>query len=142
NSDPDEIEKTLKTGKQVRSSLARTGISADVTLDIVMETLTPKGEGDDTNGYREKLQILGGKTLTLFIVKEDGKYKILDSMEKPSAIGLEVLDRVVAQNLKSASLLHDWLRDEQHLGGGAGPLSGEAFPRVWPKRKEADASQL
>lgn len=140
--DPEELDKALKAGKQFRQSLARGGNSADVTLDIVMQALEPKGEGNDASGYRENLLIPGGKKMTMFVVKENGKYKVLDTTEKPNSIGLEVLDRIAANRLDDARVLLDWLREEQHLAGGDDPLSGEAFPRFWTKGKAAEASPM
>jgi tetratricopeptide (TPR) repeat protein len=78
----------------------------------------------------------------VYVVKEDGKYLILDTSEKPSAIGLEVLDRLEAHDLRGARVLLDWLRDEQHLAGGDDPLAGKAFPRLWTKGKEGDENQI
>jgi tetratricopeptide (TPR) repeat protein len=39
-------------------------------------------------------------------------------------------------------VLLDWIRDEQHLGGGDDPLAGFVFPRLWTKGKEADAAAM
>ncbi|MGA9039904.1 MAG: DUF3857 domain-containing protein [Terriglobales bacterium] len=142
NMDPEEIDAVLKVGTQMRRSLARSGASPDVTIDILMESIEPKGDGSDALGYREKLQVPGGKKMTIFVVKEDGQYKILDTSEKPNAIGLEILDRVAAHNLDGAKVLLDWVREDQHLEGGDDPLSGDAFPHFWTKGKEADANQM
>ena len=60
----------------MNSQLAREDSSLDVTEDILLQMLDPKGEGDDATGYREKVQLLGGTTMTVFVVKEDGQYKV------------------------------------------------------------------
>ena len=71
------------------------------------------------SGYREKVQIPGGPNLTLLVVKENGQYKLLeDTTERPNSIALEMLDRIKAGNLQGAKVLLDWLREDQHLGGG------------------------
>jgi len=142
NTDAEELEGVLKSGKEARESLAREGSSPDVAIDLILQSLEPKGEGNDTTGYREKLQIPGGKSMTIFVVKEKGEYKVLDTVERPNAIGLEILDRIAAHNLDGARVLLDWIREDQHLEGGDDPLSGEAFPRFWTKGKEADAAQM
>ena len=49
------------SGKKMNSELAREDSSLDVTEDMLLQMLDPKGEGDDATGYREKVQILGGK---------------------------------------------------------------------------------
>ncbi len=140
--DADEMKEVLESGKKMNSELAREDSSLDVTEDIVLHTVDPKGEGDDTTGYREKVQTLGGTTLTLYIVKEDGQYKLLDTGEKPNAIGLEMLDRIRAGNLRGAKTLLDWMREDVHLEGGDDPLGGPVFPRFWTKGEAPDARRM
>jgi tetratricopeptide (TPR) repeat protein/transglutaminase-like putative cysteine protease len=140
--DADELKEELESGKKMNSELAREGSSLDVTEDIVLHMLDPKGEGDDATGYREKVDALGGSTLTLYIVKEDGQYKLLDTGEKPNAIALEMLDRIQAGNLRGAKALLDWMREDVHLEGGDDPLGGPVFPRFWTKGEAPDAQRM
>ena len=113
-----------------------------MTIDILIAMLQPNVEGNDASGYRAKLQIPNSTKLTFFVVKEEGHYKILDTIEKPNSVGLEILDRIAANNLEGARVLLDWIRDEQHLAGGDDPLAGQAFPRFWTKGQSADARQM
>jgi len=140
--DADELKDELNSGKQMNSQLARQDSSLDVTEDILLQMLDPKGEGDDATGYREKVELLNGTTMTVFIVKEDGQYKVLDSLDKPNSIALEMLDRVNAGDLKGAKALLDWVREDQHLEGGDDPLGGPVFPRFWTKGEAADARKM
>jgi tetratricopeptide (TPR) repeat protein/transglutaminase-like putative cysteine protease len=142
NTDPEEIEKDLKEGMRRRRKWARDGDLWDITVDFMLQGTEPKGEGNDAVGYREKLQIPDWKQMTVFVVKEDGQYKVLDTSEQPNAIGLEILDRIAAHDLDGAKALLDWLREEKHLSGGDDPLAGVAFPRFWTKGKDADAHQM
>jgi tetratricopeptide (TPR) repeat protein len=141
-SDPDELKKELEAGKKVNSQLARQDSSLDVTIDLMLQAFDPKGEGDDATGYREKIQVPGGPNLTFFVVKEGGQYKLLDSMDKPNAIALEMLDRIKAGDLKGTKVLLDWVREDQHLGGGDDPLGGPIFPRFWIKGQSGDAQKM
>jgi tetratricopeptide (TPR) repeat protein len=75
-------------------------------------------------------------------VKEDGQYKLLDSMDKPNAVALEMLDRIKAGNLSGAKILLDWIREDQHLAGGDDALGGPVFPRFWIKGEAADARKM
>jgi len=109
---------------------------------LMLATVDPKGEGNDATGYREKVQIPGGASLTYFVAKEDGVYKLLDSAERPNAIALEILDRIKAGDLAGAKALLDWLREESHLEGGDDPLGGPVFPRFWTKGQSADARRM
>ena len=140
--DPDDLREELDAGKKVNSQLARQGSSLDVTIDLMLQGFDTKGDGDDATGYREKVQIPGGPSLTFFVVKESGQYKVLDSMEKPNAIALEMLDRIKSGDLKGAKVLLDWVREDQHLGGGDDPLGGPIFPRFWIKGQSADARKM
>jgi tetratricopeptide (TPR) repeat protein len=142
NTDDEELKNVLESGRKLNSQLAREGSSLDVTEDIVLQSLDPKGEGDDTTGYREKVQILGGSTMTLYIVKENGQYKLLDTGEKPNSIALEMLDRIKAGDLRGAKVLLDWLREDVHLEGGDDPLGGPVFPRFWTKGEAPDARRM
>jgi transglutaminase-like putative cysteine protease/Flp pilus assembly protein TadD len=142
NEDPEEVEKALKAGRVIRRSLSRTGFPADVMLDVVLPAMQVQTEGDDTSGYRVTLRPAGANKITMWVIKEEGKYRILDGSEKPNSIGLEILDRLQAGNTAGARVLLDWVRDEEHLAGGDDPLAGLAFPRMWTKGKEADAEQM
>jgi tetratricopeptide (TPR) repeat protein/transglutaminase-like putative cysteine protease len=140
--DADELKEELESGKKMNNELARVGSSLDVTEDIVLHMLDPKGEGDDTTGYREKVEGLGGRTETLYIVKEDGQYKLLDTGDKPNAIALEMLDRIQAGDLRGAKALLDWMREDVHLEGGDDPLGGPVFPRFWTKGEAPDPRRM
>ena len=140
--DADEKKKTFESGRQINSQLAREGSFLDVTLDIMAQAFDPKGEGSDAVGYREKVQVPGGANLTMFVVKEDGHYKVLDSLEKPNSIALEILDRVNTGDLKGAKQLLDWLREDAHLEGGDDPLGGPVFPRFWIRGAAPDPRRM
>jgi transglutaminase-like putative cysteine protease/Flp pilus assembly protein TadD len=140
--DPEDRKKVLNAGKKMNSQLARQDNSLDVTIDILLQAFDPKGDGDDATGYREKVQIPGGPAITFFVVKEGGQYKMLDNSDKPNAIALEILDRIKAGDLNGAKALLDWLREDQHLGGGDDPLGGPVFPRYWIKGEAADTHKM
>jgi len=140
--DPDETKEGLEIGEKNNIELAREGSSLDVTLDIMLENLDPKAEGNDANGYRVKMQMPNGNTSTFFVVKENGQYKLLDSEDKPNSIALEMLDRIKAGNLQGAKVLLDWLREDQHLAGGDDPFGGPVFPRFWMRGETANAHRM
>jgi tetratricopeptide (TPR) repeat protein/transglutaminase-like putative cysteine protease len=142
NEDAEEKKKTLETGKQMNSQLARQDTSLDVTVDVMLKAFDPKVEGNDQTGYRVKVQIPGGNSTTFFVVKEDGKYKLLDSEDKPNSIALEILDRVKSGDLQGAKVLLDWLREDSHLEGGDDPLGGPVFPRFWTRGAAPDARRM
>jgi len=140
--DEEEKKKALESGRELNSQLAREGSFLDVTLDILAQAFDPKVEGSDGTGYRLKVQIPGGSNLTFFVVKEDGQYRLLDTSADPDAIGLEMLDRIQAGDLKGAKVLLDWMREDTHLEGGDDPLGGPIFPRFWIKGAAPDAHRM
>ena len=140
--DADERKKNLESGRKWNSQLSREGSSLDVTQDILMQSIDPKGEGDDMTGYREKIQMFSSGSVPIFVVKEDGQYKLLDTLDHPNAIGLEILDRIKAGDLAGAKMLLDWVREDQHLEGGDDPLGGPVFPRFWIKGEAVDAGKM
>lgn len=142
NTDPEDLERTLRVGRVARRTLSRTGFPADVMLDVVLPAMQVQSEGDDASGYRVTLRPAGASKSTFWVVKEEGRYKILDSGEKPNSIGLEILDRLQAGNTAGAKVLLDWVREEEHLAGGDDPLAGFAFPRMWTKGKDASVEQM
>ncbi len=76
------------------------------------------------------------------MVKEDGQYKMLDTLDAPNSIALEMLDRIQAGDLKGAKVLLDWVREDQHLAGGDDEFGGPVFPRFWIKGEAADARKM
>ncbi|HTQ63112.1 MAG TPA: DUF3857 domain-containing protein [Candidatus Solibacter sp.] len=139
---PEEIERTLTSMRSIRRSISRMGLPADVMVDIIMTAMQEQAEGDDASGYRVTLTPMGTNKTTMWVVKEDGKYRVLDSADKPNSVALEILDRVQAGNNSGAKVLLDWVREEEHLAGGDDPLAGYAFPRMWTKGKEAAAETM
>ena len=142
NEDPEDEKKMLESGKRLNSQMARQDNSMDVWTDMLLSAIDPKGEGDDATGYRETFQLPGGASMTFFVIKEDGVYKLLDSTDKPNSIALEMLDRIKSGDLKGAKALLDWLREDTHLEGGDDPLGGPVFPRFWTKGQAGDARKM
>lgn len=142
NKDSNEIETVLKDVKKLNIELARQGSSMDVTMDMMLHDFDIKSEGNDIIGYRERGSIPGGSNDTYYVVKENGQYKLLGTKSDPDALGLEILDRIKAGNLRGAKALLDWLREDRHMAGGDDPLGGPVFPRFWMKGEAADARRM
>lgn len=140
--DSDQLKQTLTAGTNLRSSLARSGTSFDVVMDVIPQIAQLKPEGSDKDGYRVVMNLPGLKSTIVYLVKEDGAYKILDTSEKSDAIGLEILDRIKAGNLDGAKVLLDWIRDAQHIEGGDDPIAAPDFPHLWTKGESADAAAM
>jgi tetratricopeptide (TPR) repeat protein len=132
----------LKQQRGITSSKARSGEFPDVGIDVGLAKYPPSVEGTDATGYKVTLPVTSTFKKIVYVVKEDGHYKVLTNQIYLCALGLEVLDRVAANDLSGARVLLDWVRDDHHLSGGDDPLAGFTFPRLWTKGKDADARAM
>jgi Flp pilus assembly protein TadD len=139
---PDVVDRLAKEERATFSSKARSGLFADVGIDLSVARAQPKLEGNDGTGYKVTLWPSARYKSSIYVVKEEGKYRVLATSQYPAGIGLEVLDRVTANDLAGARTLLDWLREDEHLAGGDDLLVGAAFPRFWTKGKNPDAAAM
>jgi tetratricopeptide (TPR) repeat protein/transglutaminase-like putative cysteine protease len=139
---PEVVEKYVKERTTMLNHLARSGQLDDITLDLVLALAQPSSQGDDSTGYKITLWPSASFKAAIYIVKEDGRYKVLGTSDESAAVGLEVLDRLAANNLSGARTLLDWLREDSHLPGGDDPLAGAAFQRMWTIGRDADAATM
>jgi transglutaminase-like putative cysteine protease/tetratricopeptide (TPR) repeat protein len=133
------MEKEANRAVNVKS---REGLFSDVGVDLSVMRAQPKVEGDDATGYKVTLWSAANYRDYMFIVKEDGAYKVLATSWQPTGVGLEVLDRAAAGNSAGARALLDWLRMERRLGGGEDPLFGMPFMRMWSRGREASDTEI
>ncbi len=138
----ENLESFVKQERHTLSSKAREGQFPDVGVDISLTRAQPKAQGNDATGYKITLWGSASYKSAIYVVKEDGRYKILATSRFPAPVGLEVLDRINASDLAGARVLLDWLREDQHLAGGDDPLAGAAFPRFWTKGKDGDMAAI
>jgi tetratricopeptide (TPR) repeat protein len=136
--DPKERDESMHDAIREARTVRDYGLPYDLVPPFVMQLFDPRVEGSDTLGYR--ISLANGHIF--FVVKEDGNYKILDSSNRPDAIGLEILDRIDAADLNGARVLLDWVREIQPLTGGDDALGDDAFPRIWTKGQAPDASRM
>lgn len=139
---PEVVDILAKEERRTFSSKARSGQFADVGIDLALGRAQPKLEGNDELGYKITLWPSARYKSSVYVVKEEGKYRVLATSRFPVGIGLEILDRVAANDLAGARVLLDWLREDEHLAGGDDPLAGTPFPRFWTKGKNADAAAM
>jgi transglutaminase-like putative cysteine protease/Tfp pilus assembly protein PilF len=128
--------------KGTLSEKSRKGNVPDVGEDFSIVRAQPSIQGSDTTGYKVTLWPSADYKQSIYIVKEDGQYKVLATSRFTAGIGLEVLDRLAAGDQPGARVLLDWLREDQHLAGGDDLLAGVPFPRFWTKGKESDATKM
>ena len=115
----------------LRSIAQRAGTPLDVVADIVQQSLQIKAAGDDATGYRLSLLMPGAPSQIVFVVKEDGNYRILgNGWNLP--IATETVDRAQRGDLAAAGTLLGWVRDSMtNVQDVDDPYAVEPFLRFW-----------
>lgn len=131
-----------KTERGTISGKSRKGVFWENGDDFSIARAQPSVQGSGATGYKVTLWPSADYKRSVYVVKEDGSYKVLATSRFPAGIGLEVLDRLAANDQSGARVLLDWLREDQHLAGGDDPLAGVPFPHFWTKGKESDAGKM
>jgi len=131
-----------KNQSQILTEKALKGDFSDVGIDLAITRAQPNIQGNDATGYKITLWSSATYEYSVYVVKEEGHYKVLATSRYPTGIGLEVLDRVEANDLTAARTLLDWLREDEHLEGGDDPVAGKVFPRFWAKGRPAEAAKM
>ena len=124
------------------SEKSRKGVLWEIGDDFSIARAQPSVQGSDATGYKVTLWPSSDNKQAIYVVKQGGQYKVLATSRFPAGIGLEVLDRLAANDQSGARVLLDWLREDQHLAGGDDPLAGVPFPRFWTKGKDSDAAKI
>jgi transglutaminase-like putative cysteine protease/tetratricopeptide (TPR) repeat protein len=130
-----------KTERGTISEKSRKGVFWENGDDFSIARAQPSVQGSDATGYKVTLWPSADYKRSVYVVKEDGHYRVLATSRFPAGIGLEVLDRLAENDQSAARVLLDWLREDQHLAGGDDPLAGVPFPRFWTKGKDSDAAK-
>jgi len=132
------LEKVNHSRGMLHDSAKHSNLTASVLLDVIVGNLKLSAEGDDASGYRVTVHRFGSKSQNYFVVKENGRFKVVTDGTPPSEAGNEALYLLsIGQDSQARSLL-DWMRDRMHKGGGDDPLSGPLLPRFWSVGDPAD----
>ncbi len=136
------LKEYVKDERRTFISSARRGDFPEVGVDLGLARAQPKAEGSDATGYKVTLWGSWASKDAVYVLKENGQYKVLAMKYERTGAALEILDRIAANDLAGARVLLDWLREDEHLVGGDDPIAGGAFPRLWTKGKNADMSMM
>lgn len=121
------------------SALARRseeGMSPEVALDFFVSAAKFTREGDDEKGYLVRMNVPGmdaanQQAQVVFVVKEDGAYKVLGNIPGVGGVARLALNLVDDGKPELAAVWLDRLRRELPPGNGDDPLSGPMFSRLW-----------
>jgi hypothetical protein len=122
---------------------ARSGIPVDTLIDIGLQAMRIKTDGNDATGYREFVRSPNAHDETYFIVREAGQLRVLATLDPPSPVALEVLERTGHGDLAGARALLNWVREASDTAAGEDPYAGDPFVRLWPAADTAsDAATI
>jgi tetratricopeptide (TPR) repeat protein/transglutaminase-like putative cysteine protease len=139
---PETTKNYVTKEKAIIEQKAISGEFADIGIDTALANAEPVASGDDHVGYRVTLFPSRQDKTVIYVVKEDGRYKVVSHSREEYGLGLEILDRVAANDLTGARKLLDWVREDWSVDIGDDPVSGPAFPRLWTKGENADAETI
>jgi len=143
----DEVQERKDLAKiqaTLRISAKNANLPVHVLADIGTSTLSVSmtSEGNDQAGYKIRTQGPTASTQSFYVVREDGKYLVVDTSQNPSEIGGEILARIQRGELPGARQMLDWIREDMKAGGGDDPLDGPVFPRFWNRGDDPDPEKM
>jgi Flp pilus assembly protein TadD/transglutaminase-like putative cysteine protease len=131
---------------QMRKQLEKNGIPLETVGDIVLGNARYTVEGNDAEGYRVITETPGAAPQQVFVVRENGSYKVLEyvvaSSKPPENLGWQILDLLKANDLPGARKWLDWTRELIHMSGNDDPLAVQLFPYFWTKGQDGEAEAM
>ena len=142
--DAEEMERAGKSLKSSQATLARSGLTLEVGLDLVLSMMKVSVDGNDEAGYTLRAVMPGvsaGQTVS-YAVREDGQYRLIDAFGDWDGVARMVLDLAEADQVEAARAWLDRAREELQTGGVDDPLSPPLFARVWTKGQNGDKTAV
>jgi hypothetical protein len=91
-----------KNAALTRNELASKGLGQDNILDYAIGTMDMEKPNENARGYRISGVSPLGTPPVMYVVKEDGNYKIIGTVDSPERIGELVLELLSRKEIKSA----------------------------------------
>jgi tetratricopeptide (TPR) repeat protein/transglutaminase-like putative cysteine protease len=129
-----------------RGQLESLGFRQENLLDLIVSLLELKEQGEDGRGYRiSGMTPFGGQLPVLYVIREDGQYRILGSSDRPENVGELALELVQRNEIKSAQWWLDRvvadLRPESPDGTG-GPAARFLWSGLTEETRGPDAIRV
>lgn len=139
----ERLDEVDKSRRQFHMSLKNGEWPVAVAQDMTFSNLKLYKDGDDATGYNVTMEWMGASPEHLYVVKEDGAYKILAAAGSDMAdIGREALSRISRGDVHGTRKLLDWAREKLSTANGDDPLSGAPAARFWTRGQEADKDEI
>lgn len=130
--------------EQLRRQLRNQELPHQVLGDVVVRLMELRVEGSERVGWRLRSRMpfsTGATETSWYVVKEQGKPRLLAAGGAAAVLGGEALRRVEAGDLEGARQWLDWAREALPTRL-AEEQSGAGFLRLWPKGAKAEAETL
>ena len=140
--DAGAVRRSLRT---VWAGLVQSGVSVDVAIDVALSMIQPLVEGNESLGYRIRVQMPSATTptnLVLLAIRENGSCRIVAFGNSPWDAGHEVLRRVDAGDLEGARRWLDWTRDALPSANADDPLEAHPFAQFWSQGAAGEAGAM
>jgi tetratricopeptide (TPR) repeat protein len=113
------------------------GLPLEFYADVGLGTLQIVQDGDDETGHRIRMRNTGGRGRdeTVYVIKENGEYRISATNDGAAMIGFSVLRLLDAGKNEAARQWLNWAREEVSAGG-EDPFAATPFAKQWPKQKQ------
>ncbi len=120
-------------------------VTLQLGLDMAVNLLHSDVTGDDDQGYRVRSHFEGfpnSPTFTLFILREDGQYRLFSDNEDWQPVARLVLELADAGKLDAARHWLDWARDEIEDDETSDPYARPPFVRLWTAGQTGDLAAI
>jgi len=127
---------------------AKTASLGDWVGDAAIAAIQFQQDGSEETGYRLVGRPMAGASnvaqqVTLFVIRENGKYRIAGTNHGPETLALRALRLADAGKLDAARQWLDWAREIVHGSDGDDPLDSRPFAALWTRgNKTADAAAI
>jgi Flp pilus assembly protein TadD len=137
----------------IRGSVAKKGsrkVQREMRLqgafmaDIGLAALDMQQDGSAAVGYRLRGRAPAGNGdgLTVYVVKENGAFRLAGSNGMPPGLALRALRVAEHDDLAGARQWLDWARDHVNSGYEDDPLLSEPFAAFWTRGREATLDEV
>jgi transglutaminase-like putative cysteine protease/tetratricopeptide (TPR) repeat protein len=126
-----DLERGMSQMGTMRQTAERSGLNETVLLDLITGSMKFSATGDDATGYAVVAESLGSQPEHIFVVKEEGVYRMVGGDRDVVQVGNAVLYALEHGSPKLAKSMLDWRRDLMHKAGGDDPFSGPLLPWFW-----------
>jgi tetratricopeptide (TPR) repeat protein len=140
--DSDDLEGVQARLGLDHASLERAGIDFATGVDVAVALMQLSAEGNDDTGFKLRTTLPGTGSVTFYVVREDGEYRLLGAFGRRDGVARLVLALEKSGQLDAARKWLDWAREDMEPGPAQDPLSPPEFVRVWAKGQNGGSAEI